>query len=185
MDTMKNKLKLNTQQPCLQQSHFFSLGVQEIECQIRSSGCKDEFVFVEFESFSIKLLMISELSNLALRCKGKKIALISSTNLLPLAYSYVEILGPQFCVFDSRCTLSHLILQLTRQPEIIINPLDKPKTLSIEEMFFLEFTLQGNSAVRIGKKMNFSIKKTHRWRNVIEGKLRVRKIRDIFHAIHV
>jgi DNA-binding CsgD family transcriptional regulator len=158
---------------------LFSFGAQEVASRLKSEGYEEKIIFIEFESANIDFILISELASLAAQNKEKKIVLISSKLLLPLARLYGSIFNPMVFVFSAHSPLPYLVqkilLDLTAEKIYFPNQ----KVLSIKEAVIIERSLKGVSIHHIGKFMGLDPKTIYHWRRSSEKKLGVRKLTDL------
>ncbi|EIG9090099.1 hypothetical protein JY462_25040 [Serratia marcescens] len=160
-------------------SAFFSLGVEEVVSRLRSVGYEEQIIFVEFEPANIDYILLSDFEFLAKQNKEKKIVLISSRRLLPLARLYGAMFKTRTFVFSAHDPLPYLVKKIVSGHTATSVSYPNPKALSIKEAIIMENTLKGVSIYLTGRYLGLDTKTIYHWRRSTEIKLGVRKLTDL------
>ncbi|HGM6839715.1 TPA: LuxR C-terminal-related transcriptional regulator [Serratia marcescens] len=160
-------------------SAFFSLGVEEMASRLKSVGYEEQIIFVEFEPANIDYILLSDFELLAKQNREKKIVLISSRRLLPLASLYGAMFNTRTFVFSAHDSLLYLVREIISGHTATTVLFPNPKVLSVKEAIIMENTLKGESIYRIGRHLGLDTKTIYHWRRSAETKLGVRKLTDL------
>ncbi|MEL5669371.1 hypothetical protein [Serratia ureilytica] len=160
-------------------SRFFSLGAEEVVGRLRSQGYEEQIMFVEFEPTNIDFILLSDFVRVAEKNKDKKIVIISSGLLLPLARLYGAMFNTRIFVFSAHDPLTYLVRKILLGHTAANVSYPNPKALSVKEAIIMENTLKGVSIYRTGKLLGLDTKTIYHWRRSAETKLGVRKLTDL------
>lgn len=144
-----------------------------------SAGCKDNFIFVEFEVPNIDFILLSKFKKFVLENQDYQFILVSSESLLPLANLYRSMFSTRVFVFDFRDPLQYIVEIITQHQSAMTVKHSNFYMLSIREAIIMECTLTGVNIHRISKMLGLDIKTIYHWRKSAEKKLSLKKMSNL------